>query len=115
MKQDRLNKLQYRLKEVVTVNLLRETQDIQSQFWIITVNSVKFSVDGRYLDILVSSIKNSEELTKALSKYSQVLKQAINKKITLRIMPIIRFRYDDNMEKTTDILSKIDNLDIQQD
>ena len=110
MNQDKINKLQARLKEVATFCLYVHTQDIQKDFWLITVNKVILSVDWRYLDLYVSSISNKEKLTKALAVFAQEIKRAINDKIMLRITPIVRFKYDDDMEKTTQMLVKLNNL-----
>ncbi len=110
MNQDKINKLQARLKEIVTFNLHIATQDIQKDFWLITVNKAVLSVDWRYLDIFVSSIKNQDKLTKTLAIYAQDLKREINNKLMMRITPIVRFRYDDEMERTTNMLVKLNNL-----
>jgi ribosome-binding factor A len=63
-----------------------------------------------YLDVFVSSIKNNEVLCKKLAKYAQKVKEDINKKITLRKTPIIRFRYNNEMEFSSDLISKIGDL-----
>jgi len=66
-----------------------------------------------YLDVFVSSIKNSDILCKTLANYAQEVKEAINKKITLRKTPIVRFRYNDEMEFSAQLISKIDKLEIK--
>lgn len=65
-----------------------------------------------YLDIFVSSLKNQETLCKTLATYAQDIKHTINTKITLRKTPIVRFRYTDEMEFTTNLVDKINSLEI---
>jgi ribosome-binding factor A len=112
MNQERLKKMNALLKEIVWVCIYEKTIEIQSDFWLITVNDVKLATDMSYLDVFVSSIKNSDKLCKTLAWFAQDVKEEINKKITLRKTPIIRFRYNDEMEFATDLISKINSLEI---
>jgi len=66
-----------------------------------------------YIDIYVSSIKNGELLCKTLANFAQIIKENINKKITLRKTPIVRFRYTTEMETFTNLLNKINSLEIK--
>lgn len=113
MKEERLKKLNSKLKEIIWIKLNEIIQDFQQDFWIITTNSVKLAPDLSYIDIFVSSIKNQELLCKTLAKYATELKQNLNQKMTLRKTPIIRFRYDKTLENTTDLMEKIKSLDIK--
>jgi len=114
MKQNRLKRMNSMLKEIVWTSILQNTLEIRSDFWLITVNSVKLSSDMSYLDVFVSSIKNKELLCKTLANYAQIIKEDINKKITLRKTPIVRFRYDNEMEFSTDLISKINALETKE-
>lgn len=113
MNQERLKKLNSQLQEIVSTRLYEETIEIQSDFWLITVNSVLLAPDMSYLDIMVSCIKNNQTLCKTLANYAQSIKEDINKKMPLRKTPIIRFRYHDEMEFSTQLLQKINALDIR--
>lgn len=113
MNENRLKKFNSMLKEIVWNCILENTLEIQSEFWLITVNSVSLSTDMSYLDVFVSSIKNSDKLCKTLANFAQIIKASINKKITLRKTPIIRFRYNDEMETSTSLLNKINSLEIK--
>lgn len=113
MNQDRLKKMNSMLKEVVSMSIYESSSEIQSDFWLITVNSVSLATDMSYLDVFVSSIKNSEKLCKALAIYAQKVKEDINNKITLRKTPIVRFRYNNEMEFGADLISKINALEIK--
>lgn len=112
MNQDKLKKMNSLLKEIVANSLLEETLEIQSDFWLITINEVRLAPDMSYLDIFVSSIKNQDKLCKTLANFAQITKEAINKKITLRKTPIVRFRYKSEMEFATDLIQKINSLEI---
>lgn len=113
MNQERLKKMNSMLKEVVSMSIYESTLEIQSDFWLITVNSVAMASDMWYLDVFVSSIKNSDKLCKTLATYAQQVKEDINKKITLRKTPIVRFRYNDEMEFSAQLISKIEKLEIK--
>lgn len=113
MKQDKLKKMNSLLWEIVSASIYESSSEIQSDFWLITVNSVNLSVDMSYLDIYVSSIKKGEILCKTLAKFAQKVKEDINSKIILRKTPIVRFRYNDEMEFWADLISKIEALEIK--
>lgn len=112
MNKDRTNKMESTLKSIISIKLIELTQEIQQEYWIININTVKISPDMSYLDVFVSSIKNQDILCKTLATYAQDLKFEINKNITLRKTPIIRFRYDKTNENSIDIISKINSLEI---
>lgn len=113
MNQDRLKKMNSMLKEIVANSIYENTLEIQSDFWLITVNKVELATDMSYLDVFVSSIKNNELLCKTLAKYAQIVKEDIHKKANLRKTPIVRFRYDDEMEFSTKLITKINSLEIK--
>lgn len=113
MNQDRLKKMNSLLWEIVSNSIYENTLEIQNNFWLITVNSVNLASDMWYLDVYVSSIKSWELLCKTLAKYAQKVKEDINSKIILRKTPIIRFRYNDEIEFSSDLISKIEALDIK--
>ncbi len=113
MKQDRLKKMNSMLKEIVWNCIMEQTLEIQSEFWLITVNDVELASDMSYLDVFVSSLKNGEKLCKTLANYAQLVKEAINNNITLRKTPIVRFRYSNEMEFSTQLISKINSLETE--
>lgn len=113
MKDLRIKKMEAWLKWIITNCIIEKTLEIQSEFWIININEIKMASDMSYLDIFVSSIKNSDKLCKTLANYAQDIKEEINKNITLRKTPIVRFRYDSSIENATDLIWKINDLDIK--
>lgn len=115
MNDKRLKKFDSMLKNIISNKLFIETMEIQEDYWIITVNNVSLASDMSYVDVYVSSIKSQDTLCKTLAKYQQVIKEEINKNITLRKTPIIRFRYDNTIEKSTYLIEKINLLDIKDE
>lgn len=110
MNEARIKKMESWLKPIVTNFLIQNSKEFQEDFWLITVNDIKIAKDLSYLDIFVSSLKNTDKLCKTLALQAQEIKEEINKNITLRKTPIVRFRYDSTIEKSTDLINKIDNL-----
>jgi len=110
MNKDRLKKLESNLYEIVSYSLLILTRDLQEKYWIITINEIKLSTEWRYLDIFISCTNNIDNLCKSLAKFSNEIKQEINKNMFLRIMPIIRFRYTNELKDTSNLINKINNL-----
>lgn len=107
-------KVESKLKEIISECLYNQTMEIQSNFGLITVNYIKLASDLSYIDVYVSSLKNKELLCKNLAKYAQEVKVEINNRMPLRKTPIVRFRYDETMEISTDLINKINNLEINE-
>jgi len=112
MKTEKQNKLNAQINEVLSQRLFELVMEIQSDFGLITVNSSILSADLSYIDVYVSCFKNQDTLCKTLANYAQELKEELKRKIVLRKMPIIRFRYDDSMETENKLISQINNLHI---
>jgi len=110
MDKKRKSQHESQLKEIIWATLLEETAELQAEFWLITINSVKLAGDLSYLDVFVSSLKNQDILCKTLAGYAQLCKEAINRKMPMRKTPIIRFRYDDTMEFTHKLIQDITSL-----
>lgn len=106
---ERLKKLERLSKELVSNFIFEELEDSEQTFWIVTVTWVKISSDLSYIDIYVSSFLNSELLTKTLAKHNYEIQKRLNKKIEIRKLPKIRFRYDDSWKIWQDICYKINN------
>lgn len=113
MNEARLKKMEAWLKWIITSFLLEKSLEIQQEFWLITINDIKIANDLSYLDIFVSSLKNSDKLCKSLALFAQDIKEEINKNITLRKTPIVRFRYDNTIEHSTELINKINKLELE--
>lgn len=112
MKLERQNKIEAKLKDILSQKIYELTMEVQSEYGLITINSTKLAPDMSYIDVYVSSIKNQDVLCKNLAKYAQNLKDALKNGIILRKMPIIRFRYDNSIEIENNMIHKINSLDI---
>jgi ribosome-binding factor A len=98
------------VKQLVSGFLLEEIREIEEDFWLINVSGVKISSDISYLDIYISSFKNSDTLAKTLAPYAPEITRKLHKSLPLRKLPKIRFRYDDSWEIGGKIIEKINSL-----
>ena len=110
MNQERIKKLERVSRELVSSFIFEELDDSQKTFWIITITYVKISSDLSYLDIYVSSLLNSETLTKTLAKHGKQVQSRLNRSLKIRKLPKIRFRYDDSWKKWQEICDIINNI-----
>lgn len=110
MNNQKMKKLESILLSLISNFIIDELKDIESDFWLININWVKLSTDLSYLDVLVSSFKNTDILTKTLALYAKDIERKIYKKIEIRKLPKIRFRYDQSWEISQNIVNKINNL-----
>ncbi len=113
MKQERVKKAESISKKLISEYLIQELQELSHDFGIITVLSVKISQDLSYLDIYVSSLKNSETLTKTLAENAHHIQHMLGKKIDFIKVPKVRFRYDNSGKSSFNIYRTIQNLDIK--
>ena len=111
MNQERIKKLEWVARELVTSFIFEELEDSEHEFGIITVTWVKISPDLSYLDIFVSSFKNGDVLAKTLATHNHEIQRKLNKALSLRKLPRIRFRYDPKWERWQQIDDIIRNLE----
>jgi len=112
MKQDRLKRAESISKKLLSEYLISDFQELSAEFGIVTITEVHISSDLSYLDISVSSLKNSEELTKVLSERAHEMQRLLGKKIEFIKVPRIRFRYDDTGKTSFEIHQTLHDLDI---
>ena len=110
MKKDRLHKLETSSQKVISEYFTKYLKEVEIDFWLINITKVEITNDLSYLDIYVSSFKNSELLCKTLANYAQDIVKAINKKIIFRKIPKIRFRYDKSWKIWQDVIKTINSL-----
>lgn len=103
----RIKKLERLSRELVTNYIFEELEDSEKNFWLITVTWVKISSDLSYLDIFVSSLKNTEILTKTLAKHNYEIQSRFNKTLNIRKLPRIRYRYDDSWATWQEVCNAI--------
>ena len=110
MNEQRVKKLESLILEQASTILVEELKEIESDFWLINITWAKLSNDLSYLDIFVNSFKNKEILTKTIAPYAPNVQRKIYKKIAIRKLPKLRFRYDESWEISQDIIKTINNL-----
>jgi len=110
MNQERIKKLESVSRELVSHYILEELDDSELNFWLITVTSVKISSDLSYLDIFVSSLLNSEWLTKTLAKHNREIQWRFNRALSIRKLPKIRFRYDESWAIWQEVCDAMKNI-----
>ncbi len=113
MKQDRIQKAESISQKLIGEFMIQELQELTVNFWIVTITEVKISHDLSYMDISISSLKQSDMLTKKLAEYAPMIQRMLGKKIEFIKVPKIRFRYDDTGETSFEIYKTIQNLDIK--
>jgi len=111
MNKERLKKLEWVAHELVSNFLFEYIQDLEENFWIINITWIKISPDVSYLDIYVSSFKNSDILCKTLAEYAHDIQRKLNRTLSLRKNPRIRFRYDKSWEIAQQVSETINNLE----
>lgn len=80
---------------------------------VIAVISVEVSKDLSYADIFVNSQHDEKNLPHFLAPCAELTKRKISKELSLRRMPILRYRVATEQRQTNDILHLISSLDRQ--
>ena len=114
MEQKRLQKLESIAKKIASEHILWSLTEAEDIFGIITITGVKVSSDLSYLDIYVSSLENKGILAKTLANRAHKLQREIAKNISIRKIPKVRFRYDEQWEIASDINYTLHTLDINK-
>jgi len=110
MNQEKIKKLESISRWIIAEFFMEELREVEAEFSLINIAKIEISSDLSYLDIFVSSFKNQELLTKTLAKYAPEMNRKLHKKLSLRKMPKIRFKYDESWEISSEILWTINNL-----
>ncbi|MCP4523377.1 MAG: ribosome-binding factor A [Candidatus Gracilibacteria bacterium] len=112
MNNERIKKLESVAHTLVTNFIFEEMAEESTKFGIITVTGVRISSDISYLDVYVSSLLESEGLTKALASHCSQIQRKFNKSVPIRKLPRIRFRYDETGAVGEDVCRAINDLDL---
>ena len=98
--------------------MLRELKDPRVAGKLLTIIRVNLSGDGSTAKIYVSSMQGLEcarETTKGLQSAAGFLRGELGRRLGLRKSPELRFVADNSIEEGTQILQKLDALDIRAD
>ena len=96
-----------RLNKVIFDIVARELQrEMIADFWIVSVTRVKVSKDFSYADVYVSTMPSNPDVIKYINSRIWHFQQAVNKQLQRKVVPRLRFYYDDIWEYMT----TLDNL-----
>lgn len=112
MKEERRKKWQEIAKEIIARFIVEELSEESSQYGMITVTEIILSPDMSYLDAYVSSLRNSDTLTKYLAGYAKSIERKLCKSLSVVKLPRVRFRYDNEGKDSFEIYQKIKQLDV---
>lgn len=110
MNKDRIKKLESISREIIWNLIFEEIEDVENDFGIISISEVVISSDLSYLDVWVSAFKNKEILAKTIAKHNHEIQKKYNRKINIRKLPKIRYRYDNKWEIWQEICEAINNV-----
>ena len=82
---------------------------------VVTVTRVDISNDLSYASVFVSvygSALEKRNTIKALKSATGFIRRELLSRITIRVMPILRFKLDESIAQGNEILELIDSLDI---
>lgn len=112
MNKERIKKLERVCLELSRSYIFEQTKE-ETDFWIITIINVKISSDLSYIDIFISSLKKKDLLTKKLALLAKDIQRLLWKKLEIRKIPKVRFRYDDKWEVWQEITDLINEITIE--
>ncbi len=110
MNQERIKKLKSISQKIISEFFIEELRELESSFWLINIVKIEISSDLSYLDIFVSAFNKKDILTKTLAKYAPKINRELHKKLSIRKIPKIRFKYDESWEISSEILETINKL-----
>jgi len=111
MNQQKIKKLESVAHEIISEYFTHNiTWEIINDHWIVNINSIQISPDLSYLDIYVSSFKNNKTLAKTLANYTTWIQRFFNKKLEIRKLPKIRFRFDEKWKISSDVCNIINEI-----
>ena len=104
------------LKKEISQMLLREIKDPRIGF--VTITDVKVSDDLRFASVffsLVGGKKELEETIKGLNSASSFIKKKLGKRLRMRYIPTIAFKFDSSLEYGNHINKVLRSLKLIQD
>ncbi|MFH1624943.1 MAG: 30S ribosome-binding factor RbfA [Pseudomonadota bacterium] len=99
------------LKKEIAQTLIKEIKD--PRIGLVTVTDVEVTDDLRLARVffsMVGSNREREETTKGLDSASSFIKRTLGKRLRMRFIPDIVFKFDSSLEYGSHIDSLLDNL-----
>ncbi len=97
-------------RKIISDTLTQDLELDNSSYGLINISDVVISSDRSYLDVYVSSFKNSDNLTKYMAEFAPTLQRKLGKLVETYKIPKIRFKYDESGELSQDIHNTINTL-----
>ncbi len=105
MQKPKIERLESDIKKALMQIIRTEVKHPAIQF--VTITDVDLTNDLSYLTVLFTTLDDEEEkrdnTKKALEQSQSFLRTELGKRVTIRKMPVLRFRYDDTLEKANRI------------
>ena len=82
---------------------------------VVTVTRVDITSDLSYANVFVSvygSVSDQRSTIKALKSATGFIRRELLSRVTIRTMPVLRFKLDESLAQGNEILDLIDSLDI---
>lgn len=116
MNSRRTEQVANRIQMLVSEILLREVSDPRLNS--LVINRVELAQDGSFAKIYVSSFlteAESEDIQKVLKKASGFIRKNLAGRLGLRIVPTLKFLWDDSIKEGEVVLSAIRELNVEED
>lgn len=107
----RRERLAQQLQEEIASILMRELKDPNLGF--VTITKVELTGDLGHAKVLYSflgSDKDRERSREVLDRSAGFVRSLIKKRLRLKLIPEIAFRYDESIAQSIDIAAKLDEL-----
>ncbi len=111
MTMDRTKKLEIDIKREISFIINELVKDPRVGFT--TITDTKLSQDHKYLDVYFSVLNGQAGIEKSmegLKKSSGFIKRKLNERVELRNVPVLRFKYDESIDKGMRISRLLDKL-----
>ena len=108
---DRNERVEAQLKEKIAIIVLERLSDPRLGF--LTITGVKLSRDKRHAQVLFTVLGNAAQhrtTERALHDAAPHVQKQVAASMKLRIMPELRFTYDESIEKGSRMLDLLDDL-----
>jgi len=116
MVMDRTKKLEIDIKREISFIINNLVKDPRIGF--VTITDTILSADHKYLDIYISVLNDQagiQQSMEGLKKSSGFIKRKLNDRVELRNVPVLRFKYDESIDKGMRISEILDNLKQNKD
>lgn len=110
MKSERRKKAQSICTKIIAEYLINIQDFYTEHYGIITLTNIEISNDGSYMDIYISTQKNTDTISKELADHAHKITRTIGKQVAFIKVPKIRFRYDHGGENAANIYGTISEI-----